>query len=89
MSIETSGATPKRRPIVSELTEALSRVKRGANIAFESDRASDCGQWGAGYRIRTGVPSGMSRQSCVTFLFGRRMQPCDGRPGMSCGSFVP
>ena len=39
--------------------------------------------------IRTGVPTGISRASLRICGLGTRMQPCDGRPGMSRGSFVP
>ena len=37
----------------------------------------------------TGVPIGMSRASWRILAFGTRMQPCDGRPGIRPGWFVP
>jgi hypothetical protein len=36
-----------------------------------------------------GVPIGILRASCRIFAFGTRMHPCDGRPGISWGWFVP
>jgi hypothetical protein len=44
---------------------------------------------GSSYLIRTGVPTGINRASRLIFPFGTRMQPCEGRPGMSPGWFVP
>ena len=41
------------------------------------------------YETVTGVPTGISLASARIFSFGTRMQPCEMRPGMSCGSFVP
>ena len=41
------------------------------------------------YRIVTGVPSGISRSSRRMSVFRNRMQPCEIRPGISEGRFVP
>ena len=35
------------------------------------------------------MPTGMIRASRAIRAFGTRMQPCDGRPGMSSGWLVP
>ena len=41
------------------------------------------------YLIGSGVPTGINRLSLRMLPFGTRTQPCDGRPGISSGWFVP
>ena len=45
--------------------------------------------WNKRYRISNGVPIGIRRASRLIAEFSTRMQPWDGRPGISCGWFVP
>ena len=40
-------------------------------------------------RSSSGVPIGSSFASLTISQFGSRMQPCEGWPGISDGSFVP
>jgi hypothetical protein len=43
----------------------------------------------AGQRIRIGVPIGIRCASRTIAALRTRMHPCDGRPGISSGWFVP
>ena len=67
---------PPTRPAVATTSPSL--------LQFGLPPGQDCS-----YTMRTGVPTGISLASRETFAFGIRMQPCDGRPGMSPGSLVP